>query len=69
MTASLPGHNVIESPELARRDAPALARFANPYALYGNGEIVRFVREGATVTGLEFTFGEGEEPIRAQKIR
>ena len=30
---------------------------------------VRFVREDATVTGLEFHFGEGEEPIPAKKIR
>jgi hypothetical protein len=30
---------------------------------------IRFLREGASVTGLEFTFGEGEEPIRAKKIR
>jgi hypothetical protein len=30
---------------------------------------VRFVREGATVTGLEFHFGEGEEPVKAKKIR
>ena len=30
---------------------------------------VRFVREGATVAGLEFHFGEGEEPIRAKKVR
>ena len=30
---------------------------------------VRFLREGTSVTGLEFTFGEGEEPIRAKKIR
>lgn len=40
MTESVPGHNVIDNPELARRYAPALARFAKPYALYGNGEIV-----------------------------
>ncbi len=30
---------------------------------------IRFVRKGATVTGLEFHFGEGEEPIKAKKIR
>jgi hypothetical protein len=30
---------------------------------------IRFTREGDTVTGLVFTFGEGEEPIRATKIR
>ena len=41
MTESVPGHNVIDDPELARRYAPALARFATPYTLYGNGEIIR----------------------------
>lgn len=41
MTESVPGHNVINNPELARRYAPALARFATPYTLYGNGEIIR----------------------------
>ena len=30
---------------------------------------VRFVREGATVTGLEFNYGEGETPDQAKKIR
>lgn len=30
---------------------------------------VRFVREGTTVTGLEFHFGEGEAPIPAKKVR
>jgi len=40
MTESVPGHNVIENPELARRYGPALARFAKPYTLYGDGEIV-----------------------------
>ena len=30
---------------------------------------IRFIREGDRVTGLVFTFGEGEEPIRATKIR
>lgn len=40
MTQSVPGHDVIDDPELARRYAPALARFAKPYTLYGNGEIV-----------------------------
>jgi CubicO group peptidase (beta-lactamase class C family) len=40
MTGTVPGHNVIDNPELARRYAPALARFAKPYAFYGNGEIV-----------------------------
>lgn len=41
MTGSVPGHDVIDDPELARRYAPALARFAKPYTLYGAGEIVR----------------------------
>src|SRR5215218_9647072 len=40
MTESVPGHNVIDNPELARRYAPALARFAKPYTLYGHGEII-----------------------------
>jgi CubicO group peptidase (beta-lactamase class C family) len=40
MTQSVPGHNAIDNPELARRYAPALARFAKPYALYGRGETV-----------------------------
>ncbi len=40
MTESVPGHNVIDDPELARRYAPALARLAKPYSLYGDGEIV-----------------------------
>lgn len=40
MTESVPGHNVIDDPELARRYAPALARFAKPYSLYGDGEVV-----------------------------
>lgn len=40
MTGSVPGHDVIDDPELARRYAPALARFATPYALYGKGEII-----------------------------
>jgi len=30
---------------------------------------IRFIREGGTVTGLEYTFGEGEQPIRAKKVR
>jgi hypothetical protein len=30
---------------------------------------VRFIREGEKVTGLEFTFGPGEEPMRAEKVR
>ena len=41
MTESVPGHDVIDDPQLARRYAPILARFAKPYALYGTGEIVR----------------------------
>ena len=40
MTGSVPGHDVIDDPELARRYAPALARFAKPYTRYGTGEIV-----------------------------
>jgi len=40
MTESVPGHDVIDDPELARRYAPSLARFAKPYAYYGKGEIV-----------------------------
>lgn len=40
MTESVPGHDVIDDPQLARRYAPNLARFAKPYALYGKGEIV-----------------------------
>jgi len=43
MMASVPGHDVIDDPELARRYAPALARFAKPYTLYGAGEIVRAI--------------------------
>ena len=46
MTESVPAHDVIDDPELARRYAPALARFAKPYALYGNGEIVRATYPG-----------------------
>lgn len=30
---------------------------------------VRFLREGATVTGLEFDYGGGEAPVRATKVR
>ena len=41
MTGSVPSHDVIDDPELARRYAPILARFAKPYTLYGTGEIVR----------------------------
>ncbi|HKO54686.1 MAG TPA: serine hydrolase domain-containing protein [Thermoanaerobaculia bacterium] len=41
MTESVPGHDVIDDPELARRFAPILARFAKPYTLYGTGENVR----------------------------
>ena len=40
MTGSVPGHDVIDHPELARRYAPALARFAKPYSYYG-GEIIQ----------------------------
>ncbi len=40
MTESVPGHDVIDDPALARRYAPALARFAKPYGLYGKGEII-----------------------------
>jgi len=28
----------------------------------------RSSRVGDTVTGLEYTFGEGEQPIRAKKV-
>ncbi|HKS26004.1 MAG TPA: serine hydrolase [Thermoanaerobaculia bacterium] len=42
MTSSVPGHNVIDDPELARRYGPALAHFAKPYTLYGTGEIVHY---------------------------
>lgn len=41
MTGSVPGHDVLDDPELARRYGPALARFAKPYTLFGHGEIVR----------------------------
>ena len=30
---------------------------------------IRFIREGDTVTGLVFSFRDGEQPIRAKKIR
>jgi len=40
MTESVPGHDVIEDPELTSRYAANLARFARPYAFYGKGEIV-----------------------------
>jgi hypothetical protein len=30
---------------------------------------IRFVREGGVVTGLEFHFGEGEEPFKVKKVR
>lgn len=49
MTESVPGHNVIEDPKLAARYAPALARFAKPYTLYGNGEIVRATYPGKDI--------------------
>jgi len=40
MTESVPGHDVIDDPELAPRYASSLARFAKPYAYYGKGETV-----------------------------
>jgi CubicO group peptidase (beta-lactamase class C family) len=40
---------VIDDPELARRYAPALARFAKPYTLYGNGEVVRAAYPGKDI--------------------
>jgi CubicO group peptidase (beta-lactamase class C family) len=40
MTQSVPGHDVIDDPELARRYASSLARLAKPYAFYGKGETV-----------------------------
>lgn len=49
MTGSVPGHNVIDNPALARRYAPALARFARPYAFYGNGEIVAATYPGKDI--------------------
>jgi len=50
MTESVPGHNVIDNPELARRYAPALAHFAKPYAFYGNGEIVAATYPGRDIS-------------------
>lgn len=49
MTESVPGHNVIDNPELARRYAPALAHFAMPYAFYGKGEIVAATYPGRDI--------------------
>ena len=49
MTESVPGHNVIDNPELARRYEAALARFAKPYALYGNGETVAATYPGKDI--------------------
>lgn len=49
MTESVPGHDVTDDPELARRYAPALARFAIPYAYYGKGEIVRAAYPGKDI--------------------
>ena len=49
MTGSIPGHNVIDNPELARRYAAALARFAKPYAFYGNGEITAATYPSKTI--------------------
>jgi CubicO group peptidase (beta-lactamase class C family) len=49
MTNSVPGHNVIDNPELARRYAPALARFAKPYAFYGNGETIAATYPGKDI--------------------
>ncbi|HKR64578.1 MAG TPA: serine hydrolase, partial [Thermoanaerobaculia bacterium] len=40
MTESVPGHDVIDNPQLTRRYAPSLARLAKPYAYYGKGETV-----------------------------
>lgn len=50
MTNSVPGHNVIDNPELARHYAPALAHFAKPYAFYGNGEIVAATYPGRDIS-------------------
>ncbi|HEX6575228.1 MAG TPA: serine hydrolase domain-containing protein [Gemmatimonadaceae bacterium] len=49
MNESVPGHNVINTPELARRYAPALAHFAKPYAFYGNGEVVDATYPGRNI--------------------
>lgn len=49
MTESVPGHNVINNPELARRYASALSHYARPYAFYGNGEIVAATYPGRDV--------------------
>ena len=58
MTESVPGHDVIDDPELARRYAPNLARFAQPYAMYGKG--VALSRMGRRTDGAR----EFQEPIR-----
>ena len=41
MTQSVPGHDVIDDPVLARRYGASLARFARPYTVFGNRDIVR----------------------------
>lgn len=51
MTESVPGHDVIDHPELARRYAPALAHLAKPYAYYGKGEIVDAAYPGKNIGG------------------
>jgi CubicO group peptidase (beta-lactamase class C family) len=50
MMESVPGHNVIDNPEEARRYAPALARFAKPYAFYGKGEVVAATYPGRDIS-------------------
>lgn len=40
MTESVPSHDVLDDPALARRYAQNLERFAKPYTLYGHDEIV-----------------------------
>jgi CubicO group peptidase (beta-lactamase class C family) len=50
MTGSVPGHNVIDNPQLKRRYSAALARFAKPYAFYGNGEIVAATYPGKDIS-------------------
>jgi CubicO group peptidase (beta-lactamase class C family) len=49
MTESVPGHDVIDDPELARRYAANLARFAKPYALYGKNEIIHAAYPGKDI--------------------
>lgn len=61
MTESVPGHAVIDDPELARRYGPALARFAKPYAYYGKGETVYAAYPGKDMgasAGLLSTVGD-----------